>query len=39
MAYGLGHTIQGSQMGEPFDGMAIIRRFYAGHTYQLQEQG
>jgi hypothetical protein len=39
LAHGLGHPLEGPPMGEPSYGLAIIRRFHAGHTYQLQEQG
>ena len=39
LAHGLGHSLQRSPMGESLNGLAILCRFHARHTYQLQEQG
>lgn len=39
MAHGLGYPVQGTPMGEPFDGLAIFGRFHARHTSELQVQG
>ena len=36
LAHGLGHPTQRASMGEPTDGVAIIRRLDARHTLELQ---
>jgi hypothetical protein len=36
---GLGHLIKGAPMGESIDGLAIIGRFHARDTHQLQVKG
>lgn len=39
MADGLGHTTEGSPMGEPTDGLAVFWGFRARNTPQLQDEG
>lgn len=39
MAHGLGRSGQRPPMGEPADGLAIIRGLHAGYKNELQHQG
>lgn len=39
LADGLGYPPKGSPLGKSLDGLAVVRRCYAGHPFELRDQG